>query len=109
MRLKKIRNVAGISQLVALTASISAYSYLSHDPFDHWQNMAKDKKSKTAEKKARLAAKQSKKATQKEKKAKSKRTDDSDVEDVDLDTLLADYAKQVREIEIEILLWLTIP
>lgn len=58
--------------------------------------MAKDKKSKTAEKKARVAAKQSKKATQKEKKATSKGTDDSDAEDVDLESVLAEYAKKVR-------------
>ena len=55
----------------------------------------KDKKSKTAEQKARIAAKQSKKATQKEKKAKSKGADDSDAEDVDLESVLEEYAKQV--------------
>lgn len=57
--------------------------------------MAKDKKSKAAEKKARTAAKQTKKATQKEKKVKSKGADDSDAEDVDLETVLAEYAKKV--------------
>lgn len=57
----------------------------------------KDKKSKSAEQKARVAAKQTKKAAQKEKKTKAKgrEADDSDVEDVDLDAVLAEYAKQV--------------
>ena len=57
----------------------------------------KDKKSKTAEQKARVAAKQTKKAAQKEKKSKVKGRDgdDSEGEDVDLDAVLAEYAKQV--------------
>ena len=55
----------------------------------------KDKRSKTVEQKARVAAKQSKKAAQKEKRIKSKGTNDSDAEDVDLESQLADYAKQV--------------
>ena len=55
----------------------------------------KDKKSKTAEQKARVTAKQSKKATQKEKKARSKGNEDSDAEDVDLESVLQEYAKQV--------------
>ena len=55
----------------------------------------KDKKSKTPEQKARVAAKQRQKATQKEKKAKSKGGDDSDAEDVDLESVLEEYAKQV--------------
>ena len=55
----------------------------------------KDKKSKDAEKKARVAAKQSKKTAQKEKKVKSKGADDSDAEDVDLESVLEEYAKQV--------------
>ncbi len=58
--------------------------------------MAKDKKSKAAEKKARIAVKQSKKANQKEKKVKSKEIDDNDAEDVDLESVLAEYAKKVR-------------
>ena len=58
--------------------------------------MAKDKKSKAAEKKARVAAKQTKKAAHKEKKTKSRGTEDSDVEDVDLESVLAEYAKKVR-------------
>lgn len=53
----------------------------------------KDKKS--AEKKARVAAKQSKKAVQKERKGKGKGPDDSDAEDVDLESVLAEYAEQV--------------
>ena len=55
----------------------------------------KDKKSKDADKKARVAAKQSKKTAQKEKKVKSKAVDDSDAEEVDLDSVLEEYAKQV--------------
>ncbi|MCJ1384768.1 hypothetical protein MMC17_007886 [Xylographa soralifera] len=54
----------------------------------------KDKKSKTAEQKARVAAKQNKKAAQKEKKGKSKGNEDSDADDVDLETVLEEYAKQ---------------
>ena len=55
----------------------------------------KDKKTKDADKKARVAAKQSKKSAQKEKKVKSKEADDSDAEDVDLESVLEEYAKQV--------------
>ena len=55
----------------------------------------KDKKSKTVEQKARVAAKQTKKASQKEKKVKLKGTDDSDAEDIDLESVLEEYAKQV--------------
>lgn len=55
----------------------------------------KDKKSKDAEKKARVAAKQSKKTAQKEKKVRSKGADDSDAEDIDLESVLEEYAKQV--------------
>lgn len=57
----------------------------------------KDKKSKTAEQKARLAAKQSKKAAHKEKKVRAKGGDDSDGEEVDLESVLEVYAKQVRQ------------
>ncbi len=57
----------------------------------------KDKKSKTAEQKARVAAKQSKKAAQKETKVKSKNADDSDAEDVDLESVLEEYAKKVGQ------------
>ena len=57
----------------------------------------KDTKAKAAEKKARAAAKQTKKADKKEKKAKSKggNADDSDADDVDLEAVLEEYAKQV--------------
>ena len=55
----------------------------------------KDKKSKTAEQKARVAAKQSKKAAQKEKKSKSRANEDSDMDDVDLESVLEEYARQV--------------
>ncbi|MCJ1262240.1 hypothetical protein MMC22_002110 [Lobaria immixta] len=54
----------------------------------------KEKKSKTAEQKARVAAKQSKKAAQKDKKIKSKGVDKSDGEDVDLESVLKEYAKK---------------
>ncbi|KAL9138749.1 MAG: hypothetical protein Q9175_000015 [Cornicularia normoerica] len=54
----------------------------------------KDKISKEAEKKARVAAKQSKKTARNEKKFKSKGADDSDAEDVDLESVLEEYAKQ---------------
>jgi hypothetical protein len=60
----------------------------------------KDKKSKAAEKKTRVAQKQEKKATQKEKKLKVKgkgNEDDSDAEDVDLDAVLAEYARQQEQ------------
>ena len=55
----------------------------------------KDKKTKDADKKARVAAKQNKKAAQKDKKVKSKGADDSDAEEVDLESVLEEYAKQV--------------
>lgn len=58
----------------------------------------KDKKSKIAEQKARVAAKQNKKAAQKEKKVKTKGADDSDVENIDLESVLEDYEKQVNEV-----------
>ncbi len=55
----------------------------------------KEKKSKTAEQKARIAAKQNKKVAQKEKKGKSKGIEDSDADEVDLESVLEDYAKKV--------------
>ena len=56
----------------------------------------KDTKAKAAEKKARTAAKQTKKAAKTEKKVKTKgAADDSDAEDVDLEAVLEEYAKQV--------------
>lgn len=57
----------------------------------------KDKKVKEAEKKKRVAQKQEKKSVQKEKKAKGKKNDDSDAEEVDLDAVLAEYAKQQEQ------------
>ena len=57
----------------------------------------KDKESKTAEQKARVAAKQSKKASQKEKRAKSKQADDSDAEDINLESVLEEYARNVGQ------------
>ena len=61
--------------------------------------MAKDKKAKKAEKKVRVAQKQEKKATQKEKKStkKGSRDDDSDADDLDIDTVLAEYARQQEQ------------
>lgn len=59
--------------------------------------MAKDKKAKKSEdKKAKLAEKKAKQAKKGEKKekVKSSKTNDSDVEDVDLDAVLAEYAKK---------------
>ena len=79
---------------------------MNRNPFEELNSLdlglsmaKKDKKSKTAEQKARVAAKQTKKAAQKEKKTKSKghEGDDSDAEDVDLDAVLAEYAKQVGQ------------
>ncbi|KAI9763269.1 MAG: hypothetical protein M1840_000800 [Geoglossum simile] len=62
---------------------------------DLYGDMGKDKKTKQAEKKARVAEKANKKATQKEKKGKTKgRHDESDVEDIDLDAVLEEYARQ---------------
>ncbi|KAI4216949.1 MAG: hypothetical protein LQ351_000898 [Letrouitia transgressa] len=53
----------------------------------------KDKKSKNVEKKARVAAKQTKKATQKERKERTREKDDSNDDDLDLETVLAEYEK----------------
>ena len=55
----------------------------------------KDKKNKAAEKKARVAAKQNSKAAKKEKKGRVKGSADSDGEDEDLESVLAQYAQQV--------------
>ncbi|KAK4497396.1 hypothetical protein PRZ48_011847 [Zasmidium cellare] len=61
--------------------------------------MAKDAKKKKADKKARVAEKTAKKEKQKEKKASKKPTkdEDSDVEDADLDAMLAEYQKQQEQ------------
>lgn len=58
----------------------------------------KDKKSKDVEKKARKAKSQEKKGVKAEKKIKLKGKDeDSDAEDVDLDAVLAEYARQQEQ------------
>jgi hypothetical protein len=62
--------------------------------------MAKDKKSKSEGKKAKIAEKkqkQEKKGEKKEKLKASKATNDSDDEDVDLDAVLAEYARQQEQ------------
>ncbi|KAH7001786.1 putative kelch repeats protein [Macrophomina phaseolina] len=61
--------------------------------------MAKKDKAKKAEKKARTAQKQEKKASKKEQKnsKRGKDADDSDAEDVDLDAVLAEYARQQEQ------------
>ncbi|TVY12736.1 Kelch repeat-containing protein 3 [Lachnellula arida] len=61
--------------------------------------MAKDKKGKSDSKKAKLAekkAKQEKKGEKKE-KVKASKSADSDAEDVDLDAVLAEYAKKQEQ------------
>lgn len=58
--------------------------------------MKKNKKSKTPEQKARVAAKQSKKEAQKNKKSRFKGIEDSEGEDIDLETVLEEYARQVN-------------
>ena len=59
----------------------------------------KDKKSKDADKKARKAKSQEKKNAKSDKKAKVKGRgdEDSDIEDVDLDAVLAEYARQQEQ------------
>jgi hypothetical protein len=53
------------------------------------------KTKKSAEQKERIAAKQSKKSAKTEKKSKAKNKDaDSDVEEADLDSILAQYAEE---------------
>lgn len=57
----------------------------------------KDKKSRSAEQKSRVLAKQSKKVAKGEKKVEAKgaaRENDSDVDDVDIDAVLASYAEE---------------
>ena len=57
----------------------------------------KDAKAKAVEKKAAKAARQSKKTDKKEKKVKAKsKDDDGSDDDVDLEAVLAEYAKQVN-------------
>ncbi|KAI0890426.1 galactose oxidase [Annulohypoxylon maeteangense] len=61
--------------------------------------MAKEKKGKSDAKKAKLAEKKQKqeKKAQKKEKAKASKLDGSDVEDVDLDAVLAEYKKAQEE------------
>ncbi|KAL3418988.1 kelch repeats protein [Phlyctema vagabunda] len=61
--------------------------------------MAKDKKGKSEGKKAKLAEKKTKqeKKGQKKEKAKASKADDSDAEDIDLDAVLAEYAKKQEQ------------
>jgi hypothetical protein len=59
----------------------------------------KDKKAKEAEKKARTAQKAEKKSAKKDKKQKTRgqQEEDSDAEDIDLDAVLAEYARQQEQ------------
>ena len=57
--------------------------------------MGKKDKKKSTEQKARVADKQNKKAAKKEKKGKAKGADDSDAEDIDLESVLEEYAQKV--------------
>ncbi|KAF4625790.1 hypothetical protein G7Y89_g12373 [Cudoniella acicularis] len=61
--------------------------------------MAKDKKGKSEGKKAKLAEKKAKQEKKGEKKEKTKasKANDSDAEDVDLDAVLAEYAKKQEQ------------
>lgn len=61
--------------------------------------MAKDKKGKSDGKKAKLAEKKQKQEKKGEKKEKVKKAkaDDSDAEDIDLDAVLAEYAKKQEQ------------
>ena len=61
--------------------------------------MAKDKKSKSEGKIAKIAEKKQKQEKKGEKKEKTKaaKVDDSDIEDVDLDAVLAEYAKKQEQ------------
>ncbi|PQE03387.1 putative kelch domain-containing 4 protein [Rutstroemia sp. NJR-2017a BBW] len=63
--------------------------------------MAKDKKSKSEDKKKKLAEKKQKQEKKSEKKSAAKtaktKADDSDAEDVDLDAVLAEFAKKQEQ------------
>jgi hypothetical protein len=63
--------------------------------------MAKDKKSKSEDKKKKLAEKKQKQEKKGEKKSAAKtaktKADDSDAEDVDLDAVLAEFAKKQEQ------------
>ena len=57
--------------------------------------MGKKDKKKSADRKERIAEKTSKKLASKEKKASRKGNEEADPDDVDIDTILAEYARQV--------------
>ena len=57
--------------------------------------MGKKDKKKSADRKLRIADKTSKKIASKEKKASRKGNEEADPDDVDIDTVLAEYARQV--------------
>lgn len=57
--------------------------------------MGKKDKKKSADRKERIAEKTSKKLASKEKKAGRKGNEEADPDDVDIDTILAEYARQV--------------
>lgn len=57
--------------------------------------MGKKDKKKTSDRKVRIAEKTSKKITLKEKKASRKGNEEADPDDVDIDTVLAEYARKV--------------
>jgi hypothetical protein len=61
--------------------------------------MAKDKKGKSEGKKAKIAEKKQKqeKKGEKKEKVKNSKANDSDAEDVDLDAVLAEYAKKQEQ------------
>lgn len=59
--------------------------------------MAKDKKGKTQGKKAKIEEKKKKQTKKSEKKQVNSKVNDSDAEDVDLDAVLAEYAKKQEE------------
>ncbi|KAF2758252.1 galactose oxidase [Pseudovirgaria hyperparasitica] len=61
--------------------------------------MGKDKKAKAADKKLKIVARQERKVNKKEKKhaSKAKNADDSDADDVDIDSVLAEYARQQEQ------------
>ena len=55
----------------------------------------KDSKKKSADKKARVAEKTARKTSKKEKKSSGKKGPDVDENDMDLDSVLEEYARQV--------------
>ena len=55
----------------------------------------KDSKKKSADKKARVAEKTARKTSKKEKRSSNKKGPDVDEDDMDLDSVLEEYARQV--------------